>query len=67
MHNLLNPPQQFGTLQTRAEEIGKCLDEGLQPTYHFSIFSFGTNELNRDKPTRTVFSILDLCAINRVL
>ena len=26
--------------KTRAEEIGKCLDEGLEPTYHFSIFHY---------------------------
>ena len=25
--------------QTRGEEIEKCLDEGLEPTYYFSIFS----------------------------
>jgi len=32
---LRNLPESFS-----AEEIGKCLDEGLEPTYYFSIFSY---------------------------
>ena len=39
MHNLPNSPQQYDKCQTKAEEIEKCLNEGLEPTYHFSIFS----------------------------
>ena len=38
MQNLLNPPQQYSKRQTRGEEIEKCLDGGLEPTDHFSIF-----------------------------
>ena len=30
---------QYSKRQTRAQEIEKCLDEGLEPTYYFSIFS----------------------------
>ena len=38
MCNPLNPSQQYSKCQNRGEEIEKCLDEGLEPTYHFSIF-----------------------------
>ena len=38
MHNLPNPTRQYSTCQTRGQEIEKCLDEGLEPPYHFSIF-----------------------------
>ena len=38
MHNLPNSPRQYNKHQTRVEEIEKCLDEGLEPTYCFSIF-----------------------------
>ena len=38
MGNLPNPPRQYSKRQTRVDEIEKCLDEGLEPTYHFSIF-----------------------------
>ena len=34
-----NPSRQYSKRQTRGEEIEKCLDEGLEPTYHFSIFN----------------------------
>ena len=34
-----NPFWQYSKRQTRGEEIEKCLDEGLEPTYHFSIFN----------------------------
>ena len=33
-----NPPWQYSKHQTRAKEIEKCLDEGLETTYYFSIF-----------------------------
>ena len=33
-----NPSRQYSKRQTRGEEIEKCLDEGLEPTYYFSIF-----------------------------
>ena len=35
-----NPPWQYSKHQTRAVEIEKCLDEGLETTYYFSIFTF---------------------------
>ena len=31
-----NPPWQYNEHQTRADEKGKCLDEGLEPTYYFT-------------------------------
>ena len=34
-----NPSQQYSKRQNRGEEIEKCLDESLEPTYYFSIFS----------------------------
>ena len=34
-----NPSRQHSKQQTRGEEIEKCLDEGLEPTYYFSILS----------------------------
>ena len=40
IRNLLNPSQQYSKCQTRGEEIEKCLDEGLEQTYYFSIFRF---------------------------
>jgi len=40
MQNLLNSAQQYDKPQTRPKEIKKCLDEGLEPTYHFSIFNY---------------------------
>ena len=43
MRNLPNPPWQYNKRQTRVEEIEKCLDEGLEPTYHFSIFNLSTS------------------------
>ena len=39
MRNLPNPPRQDGKRQTRADGIGECLEEGLEPTYYFSVFS----------------------------
>ena len=33
-----NPLSQYSKRQTRAEEIRKCLDDCLEPTYYFSIF-----------------------------
>ena len=39
MHNLPNSPWQYSKRQTKGEEIEKCLDGGLEPTYNFSIFS----------------------------
>ena len=36
------PPWQHSKLQIKAEEIEKCLDEGLKPIYYFSIFSTHT-------------------------
>jgi len=41
MCNLANPPQQYSKRQTRAEEIEKCPDEGLEPNHHSSIFDTG--------------------------
>ena len=38
MHNLPNPTQQHSKHQNRGEEIEKCLDRGLEPTYYSSIF-----------------------------
>ena len=35
---LPNPSRPYSKRQTRGEEIEKCLDGGLEPTYHFSIF-----------------------------
>ena len=43
MQNLSNPPWQYSKRQTRDEEIEKCLDEGLEPIYHFSIFKHNDN------------------------
>ena len=34
-----NFSRQYSKRQTRCEEIEKCLDEGLEPIYYFSIFS----------------------------
>ena len=49
----LNPPQQYRKRQTRADDIGKCKDKGLEPTYYFSIFSgiaaAGVTEFNSTK------------------
>ena len=36
---MLNPSRQYSKHQTRGEEIEKCLDGGLEPTYFFSIFT----------------------------
>ena len=36
--NLLNPPWKYSKHQTRAEKIQKCLDEGIEATYYFSVF-----------------------------
>ena len=41
-----NPSCQYSKRQTRGEEIEKCLDEGLEPTYYFSIFNSVDNQLN---------------------
>ena len=38
LRNLPDPSWQYSKCQTRGEEIEKCLDGGLEPTYHFSIF-----------------------------
>ena len=35
----LNPTRLYNKRQTIADEIEKCLDEGLEPNYHFSIFN----------------------------
>ena len=34
-----NPSRQYSKRQTRGEEIEKCLDGSLEPTYYFSIFT----------------------------
>ena len=39
MHNVLNPLWQYSKRQTRAEEIERCLDEDLEPTYYSGIFT----------------------------
>ena len=39
MRHVPNAPWQYSKHQTRAEEVERCLDEGLKPTYHFSIFN----------------------------
>jgi len=36
----LNPSRQYSKRQTRGEEIEKCLDEGLEPTYYFRNTNF---------------------------
>ena len=33
------PSRQYSKRQTRGEEIEKCLDGGLEPSYYFSIFN----------------------------
>ena len=38
--NFPNPTRQCNECQTITEEIEKCLDEGLEQTYYFSIFIF---------------------------
>ena len=38
-----NPPQHYSKCLTRADQIGKCLDEGLEPTYYLSIFANAHN------------------------
>ena len=42
MCSLPNPIQQYSKHQTTAEAIEECLDEGLEPTYYFSIFSIAS-------------------------
>ena len=32
-----NSPRRYNKHQTRADEIGKCLGEGFEPTYYLSI------------------------------
>ena len=39
MRNFPNPSCQYSKRQTRAKEMEKCLDECLEPTHYFSIFS----------------------------
>ena len=34
----------YSKRQNRGKEIEKCLDEGLEPTYHFSIFILYNNK-----------------------
>ena len=36
--NLPYPSWQYSKRQTRGEEIEKCLEGGLEPTYYYSIF-----------------------------
>ena len=47
MQNLPNLPWQYSRCQTKGEEIEKCLEEGLGPTYHFSTFSHTNTELDK--------------------
>ena len=35
-----NPSRQYSKRQTRGREIEKCLDEPLEPSYYFIIFTF---------------------------
>ena len=39
------PSRQYSKRQTRGEEIEKCLDGGLEPTYYFSIFRSNNSTL----------------------
>ena len=34
MRNLQNPSRQYSKHQTRPEELERCLDKGLEPTYY---------------------------------
>ena len=43
MPNLPNTHQQYSKRQTRADQVEKCLDEGLEPTYYLSIFNLCLN------------------------
>ena len=52
-----NPSRQYSKCQTRGEAIEKCLDEGLEPTYYFSIFNSGFDSYeevsnNKEKPQK---------------
>ena len=49
MCNLPDPPWQYSKHQTTADEIGKCLDEGLEPTCYSSIFSNTFKTLDSSK------------------
>ena len=49
MRNLLNPPQQYCKRRTRGEDIEKCLDEGLEPTYYSRIFRSVYREARKGK------------------
>ena len=42
-----NPSRQYSKRQTRGEEIEKCLDGGLEPTYYFSIFMHNKCLINK--------------------
>ena len=39
MTNHPNPRWRYSKCQTRAEDTGKYVDEGLEPNYHSSIFT----------------------------
>ena len=38
-----NPSWKYSKRQTTGEEIEKCIDEGLEPTHYFSIFTGDTD------------------------
>ena len=48
MWNLPNQSEQYSKCQIRAKEIKKCLDEGLEPSYHLSTFSCNIVFLQHD-------------------
>jgi len=58
MRNLPNPPRQYSKRQTRAQEMEKFLDEGLEPTYHFSIFMVEDIKVNIDTCLHHLFPML---------
>ena len=57
MGNLTESSLAICKCQTRADEIGKCLDEGLEPTRYFSIVR---NNILLKKTKSAHFSKTDL-------
>ena len=42
--NLLNPPHWYSKCQTRDKELGKCLNEGLEPFCFSNVLSWTINQ-----------------------